>query len=214
MKTIVLLFLFFFSSYLIAQKDSSVSTTSFDLYFGYRPSFQSFYNQINTTSKFDLNTPLQIVGIGISGQFIVTRGDNFFGHFIYNQVIPKDITLNDTIKCKITGFNFSYGYGDAITSKTGLFSLYYYAGFNLGRLRTYSDELARQKNFYFSPKIGIQPKIKIKNIAISLIVECDYDITNPNWKHNTFSSRDQTKITKLRQSGVTGQIGIGYIIPN
>ena len=214
MKTILLTILILISYLVTAQKGSSASSTSFDLYYGYRPSFQNFYNKLNTTSKFDLNQPLQIIGIGISGQFIVTRGNNFFGHFIYNQVIPKDIILNDTIKCKITGFNFSYGYGDAITSKTGLFSLYYYAGFNTGRLRTYGNELARQKNFYFSPKIGLQPKIKIKNIAISLIIECDYDITNANWKHNTFSSRNQTKINKFRQSGITGQLGIGYIIPN
>lgn len=191
-----------------------MSTTSFDLYFGYRPSFQSFYNQLNTTNKFALDSPLQIVGIGISGQFVVTRGDNFFGHFIYNQVMPKDITINDSIKCKITGFNFSYGYGDAITSETGLLSLYYYAGFNTGRLRTYGNELAKQKNVYFSPKIGLQPKIKIENIAISLIIECDYDITNPNWKHTIFSGRDQTKINKLRQSGITGLISVGYIMPN
>jgi hypothetical protein len=212
MRTTILLILILISSFLTAQKDTTGATNSFDLYFGYRPSFQNFYNQLNTTNKFALNAPLQIIGIGTSGEFVVTRDGNFYGHFIYNQVIPKDIIVNDTIKCKITGFNFSFAYGDAISTRSGLFSLYYYAGFNTGRLRIYDNDLTRQKNVYFSPKIGIQPKIKYKDISLSFILECDYDITNPNWKHTLLSNREQTRITKFRQSGITAQIGIGYCI--
>ena len=212
MRAIILLILISISSFLTAQKDTSGSINSYDLYYGSRPSFQNFYNQLNTTNKFEFSRPIQIIGIGTSGRFPVTRDGSICGHFIYNQIIPQSIYINDTIKCKITGFNFSFAHGDVISTKSERFALFYYAGFNTGRLRIYGNQLASQKNFYFSPKIGIQPKISYKNFAISFILECEYDITNPNWKHTLFSNREQTKINKIRQSGVTGQIGIGYAI--
>lgn len=210
MRTITLLIPIFISSFLTAQKDTTSSINSFDLYYGYRPNFQNFYNQLNTTNKFELGMPIQMIGIGTSGRFPMTRDGSLCGHFIYNQIIPQTIYISDTIKCKITGFNISFADGDAISTSSRRFTLFYYAGFNTGRLRLYGNQLTKQKNFYFSPKIGIQPKITYKKFAMSFIIECEYDITNPNWKRTLFSNRDQTKINKIRQSGVTGQIGIGY----
>ncbi len=212
MKTVTLLVLFFISTFLAAQKDTISSISSYDLYYGCRPSFQNFYNQLNTTNKFEFNNPLQMIGIGSSGRFPITRDGSMCGHIIFNQIIPQSIYINDTIKCKITGFNFSLSHGDAISNKSGFFTLFYYAGFNTGRLRLYGNHLARQKNVYFSPKIGLQPKITYKKFALSFIIECEYDITNPNWKHTLFSNGDQVKVNKIRQSGVTGQIGIGYAL--
>lgn len=212
MKSIILLSFILINGFILAQKDKSKSINSFDLYYGYRPSFQNFYNQLNTTNKFEFNRPIQMIGFGVSGRFPMTRDGSICGHFVYNQIIPQSIYINDTINCQITGFNFSYANGDAISTSSGLFTLFYYAGFNTGRLRLYGNQLARQKNVYFSPKIGIQPKITYKNFAVSFIIECEYDITNPNWKHTFFSNKEQTKINKIRQSGVTGQIGIGYVI--
>jgi hypothetical protein len=151
-----------------------------------------------------------MIGIGTSGQFTVNREGSFCGHFIFSQVIPQAIQIKDSIKAKITGFNFGFAYGGAISSRSEMVSLFFYAGFNTGRLRIYGNELIRQKNGYFSPKIGIQPKIIFNNIALSFILECDYDITNPNWKKTLFSSKDQLTMDKYRQSAVTAQVSLGY----
>lgn len=191
--------------------DSTNKFFPFDFYYGYRSSFQSFYNQLNTTNNFKFNKPLQTLGIGMSGEFNISRADNFNGHFIYSQIIPQTIHIKDTIKCKITGFIFSFAYGRTLlTAKSGIFNLGFYLGFNTGRLRMYGNELVRQKNPFFSPKIGLQPKIKLGHIDFTFIFEYEYDISKSDWKRTLFSNNDKVSLNNLRQTGITAQVGIGY----
>ncbi|MFI5141223.1 MAG: hypothetical protein ACHQII_02605 [Bacteroidia bacterium] len=199
--------------YLITQKDTthindSTDYSSFDIYYGYRSYFQNFYNQLNTTKNTQFNKPVQTIGIGYSGYFAVNRESTFYGRFIYSQVIPQSIIVNNNINCKITGFVFNAAFGKELETKK--FAVYFYAGFNTGRLRMYGNELVRQKNAFFSPKIGLQPKIKLGHIIVSLIIEYEYDITNPNWRRTYFSNNNKINLSSFRQTGITALLSIGY----
>ncbi len=210
-KTFVILMTFVTVS-LTAQNDKNHGLNSFDLYYGYRVYSQDFYKQLNTINSIELNMPLQTVGIGISGYFPVQRKGGFYGHFIYNQILPQSIKIQDTLTGKISGYVFSFACGRTLVKSLKNFSLNYYIGFNTGRTRLYSNDLIRQKNYFFSPKVGIQPKIKIGRIGLTCIIEYEYDITNPSWKKMSFRPAEIIKANSLRQSGITGQLGFCFIM--
>ena len=212
MKQILLIISIFITINLNSQTDSKHGLNSFDIYYGYRIYSQDFYKQLNTLSSIELNMPLKTIGVGTSGYFPVQRKGGFYGHFIYNQIIPQAIKIQDTLTGKISGYVFSFACGRTLIKTLKNFSLNYYLGFNTGRIRLYENELIRQKNYYFSPKIGIQPKIKVGRIALTVIVEYEYDITRPAWKKMAFRSADIVHANALRQSGLTAQIGLCYIL--
>jgi hypothetical protein len=183
MKTTTFVILMtFVTVFLTAQNNQKHGLNSFDFYYGYRVYSQEFYKQLNTINSIELNKPLQTVGIGTSGYFPVQRMGGFYGHFVYNQIIPQSIKIQDTLTGKISGYIFSFACGRTLIKSLRNFSLNYYIGFNTGRIRLYENPLIREKNYFFSPKVGIQPKIKIGKIGLTFIVEYEYDVTNPNWK--------------------------------
>ena len=195
-------------SFVAQTKNTTLS--SFDIYYGCRPLFQNFYKQLNTINDLKFGKPLQTIGVGSSGHFLVNRGSDFYGHWIYNQILPQTIFIQDSIKGKLSGFVFSFAYGASIISKNFVFM--FYSGFNTGRLRMFGNELIRQKNPFFSPKIGIQPKIKLGKIALTLIIESEYDISKPRWRRTSLANENKSNLDALKQSGITAQLGVGYLI--
>src|ERR1700741_236336 len=177
MKLYIIITAIVFSSLFAKAQRCGMSTTTFDLHYGYRSFTGSFYDQFNRVNKISFSTPLQVVGVGVSGRFIVNRGGGYNGHFTYNKIIPQNIRIQDSIGCKVSGFVYSMGYGTSIVSFPGIFNLDAYLGFNTGRIKCAGNELVRQKNPFFSPKIGLQPKFIINRIAISLRCEYESDVS-------------------------------------
>lgn len=183
---------------------------SFDVYYGYRSFSGNFYNQFSKITKPDLSLPLQVVGVGVSGRFIVTRGSNFNGHFTYSKVIPQRIKVQDTLSGKVGGFFVSFGYGTSLIRVPRVFDLDVYTGFNTGRIKITGNELLQQKNPFFSPKIGLQTKLTLCNIAISLRGEYEYDISKVNWRRTLVANENKVNLAGFRQTGITALLGIGY----
>ncbi len=208
MRKFTLIFVFF-SSFLSAQRKDSIAGNTLDIYFGYKNYFNDFNKKFNHTGSFNPSLPVQVIGIGISGPFNVNRGANFDGHFIYSQVIPSTITINDTLKVKINGFNFSFAYGKAII-KRRFFTPIIYIGFNTGRLRLNGDSDIKEKNPYFCPKVGFQPKIFFGRLVLSLIIEADWDISRKSWRRTNFSKENQLKINNFNQSCIMTLLSVGY----
>jgi hypothetical protein len=213
MKTLTTILLLSITLSLAAQKDTTSDQTlsSFDIYYGVRPFFGDLYHQLNSTTNFSFSPPIRTIGIGTSGHFIMSRASDFYGHFVYNQILPEAIHIQDTIKAKITGFIFSFAYGGAVTTTSGVFAFYFYLGLNTGRLKITGDENLAQKNPFFAPKIGVQPKIKLGRIALTFIFEYDYDISKTSWRRTLFAKVDQVNIAPFRQTALTGQVGLGYL---
>lgn len=208
MKHLFFILLTAWSFSLKAQDSTKVSNNFLDIYYGYRPFFQAFNGQLNTTDKIELSTPLQLLGIRGCEDIHVGNRMRFYQHFTYNQVIPQPVYIHDTLKGNITGCVWGMGYGGLL--KSSVVDLYYYLGFNTGRLRIYGNELIRQKNPFFSPKVGIQPRLKFGKIGITALIEYDYDISKTAWRRTLLANKDKVDIDRLRQTGITAQIGICF----
>lgn len=185
----------------------------YQLYFGYKTYLKAITNNINTFDNFRADHPLQVVGIGFSEQLTFSAGNtggNFHGIFSYQYIIPQPVWINDSINGRITGFVFGAGGGKLFTQRSGTFSFLLYGGFNTGRLRLYNNETIRQKNPFFSPKIGIRPKLNIGRVSFSILAEAEYDISKTSWRRLNIANPDKVNIDKLRQSGLTTLIGISY----
>lgn len=192
------------------DKTGNENYTNLDLYYGYKTYFHDFQHRFNTVYNINTSNPVQLVGLGYSGYFTVDGNKNFYGHFGYSQVVPQTLRVNDTIGAKVTGFVFSVAYGTAYVTANKKFTLILYLGFNTGRLRFYGDEQVRQKNPFFSPKIGIQPKLQLGRFNITLIAEAEEDISKRNWRRMLGTNSDKANINGFKQSGVTTMIGVGY----
>lgn len=210
MKRLIVIFFSILCFSSKAQDSTKIASDSYlDIYYGYRSLFQDFDGQLNTTENINLSTPLQLIGIrGCEYIKFAWPGVRFYQHFAYNQVIPQPIYIHDTLKGNLTGCLWGMGYGGLLKSK--VVDLYYYLGFNTGRLRIYGKEQIRQKNPFFAPKIGLQPRFKFGKIGITAVVEYDYDVSKTAWRRTLLANKDKVNIDRLRQTGVVAQIGICF----
>jgi hypothetical protein len=214
-----LFFLFFIllTTSLFGQKKEP-KYLSLDVMYGQKILNESSFNgQLNSFNKPEFGGSISYIGIGISTSILVARGKIFdhFGNIYYTQIIPQDIKINDTIKSKITGFNFGFTYfGFDIFPKQKIFNTYVTLGINTGRLRLYQNSLTEEKNPYFSPKIRLQPTLSLGLIRLSLHIEYEYDISKKNWRKTNFSKSDNINLNKTSNSGLNVLASIGYIIKN
>jgi len=199
------------------KKDKPVKTDYYhnqtiDLYYGYRVYDKSYYNQINSTEKkLDPRLPIQIVGIGFSGHgYTLERNGRITAQLNYYKVIPTRVNLEDSLRTKISGYAFEMGIGYGLANDKKTIGIAGYLGFNTGRTTLSKNEYISQKNQFFSPKITLQPKVIIKHISISIILEAEYDVTNPAWKKTLFNRKDLHLLQPFQQNCFTGLVSIGY----
>lgn len=191
---------------------------SLDLYYGNRVYDKSYYNQINAIDNIDLKTPPTFVGIGFSGypahvvainrtslniKWMLWQGN-------YYKIIPNQITIEDSLNTKLSGYAVGLGFGAALATRKENLSLTAYIGFNTGRTTLSKNEFISQKNQFFAPKITIQPKFIVKQIALSFIVECEYDISNPMWRQTIFERKEPHLLKPFNQTCLTGIVSLGY----
>jgi hypothetical protein len=192
-------------------KSLAYAQTTFDLYYGNRIYINNYYSQLNTVSKTSLSTPPMVVGLGISGYhhyFGARSRMKFFSN--YYKVIPATVMIEDSFKTTLSGFVFGAAVGPSFSNSKKTLNLNIYLGFNTGRTTLINNEYISQKNPFFSPKISIQPKIMIKRFAISLIVEAEYDVSNPAWKSKRWNSKDPHQLLSFNQTCYTAIISVGY----
>lgn len=185
---------------------------SIDLYYGYRVYDKSYYNQINSIDKkIDPNMPLQIIGIGVSGyNHTLNAKGKLYNQINYYKIIPTRVMIEDSLNTKISGYAIGCGIGYGIGTSKKTLSISGYIGFNTGRTTLSKNEYISQKNQFFSPKIMIQPKLIIKRISISVILEAEYDVTNPGWNRPIFERKDPYLLKPFHQNCFTGIVSIGY----
>ncbi len=220
MKTaIVLLIVVLMNLGVSAQKkqaDNSATVTKgrtnfTELSYGSRTTIQNFYDQLNAPTFIKLGRPLQIITIGACENIHFWTRYSLYANLAYSQVIPQTIYLWDTLKGKITGGVLNLSFGKFIVQSKS-FDLSYYIGFNTGRLRMFDNEPIHQKNGFFSPKVGIRPRVKFGRFSIVGSVEYEYDLSKSNWNRTRFSTGNKVRINNLKQSGMTVQLGVGYTL--
>lgn len=206
---LILFFLLTFYLPLSAQKPKHPRPL-FGLHYGYRLPSQNFYNQLNSVSDFDVGKPLQVFGFTYSSHVLFGRRGTADGHGMYSTIIPKTIRINDSVSSKINGFVFSLALGKSLVTKSGALGIGAYLGVNTGRLRLSGTESLKQKNPFFSPKVGLEPRVLLGKMGISFILEYEYDLSKSGWRKTRFSNGDKLPLNSLRQSGITGLVCIGF----
>jgi hypothetical protein len=212
MKPTLILLLLLTGCKLTAQRKGVVSL---DLSAGYKSFDRSFQKQFNAIDNFSFSKPLQTVGLNFGGHFEDNQNGEE-GHresslyFSYSYILPQPVLLNDSVSCMVSGFSIGQAYGWDFLKENKNLDILLGLGANTGRTKFYRNNLARQQNFFFSPKVCLQPKIAIKKVVLTLTIEYEYDISNPNWKKAWFAKGEQIKLDRLRQNAFTTVFGIGY----
>ncbi|MFT6981818.1 MAG: hypothetical protein ACJAUD_000584 [Crocinitomicaceae bacterium] len=200
-------------------KSTSQKHTSFDIQYGQRILQKSYLNgQLNSFGNFNFSDPISFIGISVTGAFAVGRrssygNTHYSGQMSYSLVIPREITINDTINGKLTGYNFGCSiWGFDVFPNVGAFDLMLDVGFNAGRLRIYGDTLIKQKNPYFAPAVSLTTRVSFGKFALHIRGSYDYDITKKNWRRTFFSRTEKVTISETKLSGIMIFAGIGYNI--
>jgi hypothetical protein len=212
-KILVMIFLLVTNIVFCQKNKSNRSIGSYELLYGTRLYTNSFYDQLNTFDNYSYGIPIQLVGIGYSGGFEVSRAYNFFGHWSYSQVVPQNIIINDSLSANVNGFLFSFSvFGWNLIPKSKIFNIHFNGGFNTGRLRLSKNEFLKQKNPFFSPKLTIQPKLAIGKVVLSIRADYEIDISSNSWRRTASAKGDKIPINTFNQSGATLFLSLGYRI--
>ncbi len=212
MKTLPRLFIPFFLTLCLFSKVQA-QFTSRDITYGGRFPSRSFYQQFNTLENFQLYKPLQTVGIAVTGHYFVNKRGDPDGYSSYCQILPQDIVVQDSIKCRVNGFVFGFMlFGRDVFKKMDHFDFIICTGFNTGRLRLEHNELIRRKNAFFSPAVAAVPRLRIGRLVLSARFEYEYDISSPRWKKFLFAKDGGITLSNLRQNGLSTCISLGWTI--
>jgi hypothetical protein len=185
--------------------------TTLDLYYGNRVYINNIYRQLNTVERTSLSTPPAVIGAGISGHDHPFGARSRYSSILnYYKVIPATVMIEDSLKVTLSGFVAGVGAGAVFSNLKKTLNLNIYLGLNTGRTTLINNEYISQKNPFFSPKISIQPKVIIRRFAISLIVEAEYDVSNPAWKAKRWNKKEAHPLSSFNQTCYTGIISIGY----
>ncbi len=185
--------------------------------YGSKNYIDNFYGQLNTYQQQTLFHPVQLLGLSIGTppdhlKLKKTSLMRTVQHLSFSQVIPQDVKIQDSIHGRLTGFVIGVSGGIDLLGSTKHFNLMITGGFNTGRLRMYENELLRQKNPFFSPKLAVEPAIRFGNCIISLKGEYEYDVSGANWRRTWFANKDKVNLNAFHQSGLTTLISVGYVI--
>lgn len=191
-------------------KPERTGTHSLDLYFGYLAYQDDFYKQLNTGENLNINLPPQVVGFGLSG-YERAVGRTYYSYQIDAQkYLPQFITIHDTIQAVYSGARFGMGLGKRFSSDNGNLSISGYLGFNSGRSTLKNKDLTSVQKPFFCPKISIQPKLILKNIALSLTITAQGDVTNLKWIPAYINGNNKISLANMSQTGISAVFGIGY----
>ncbi|MBI1836318.1 MAG: hypothetical protein HYR91_03535 [Flavobacteriia bacterium] len=197
------------------QSNNTIETT-FDFIFG-KKYFQNniFSPSLNTMNKYELLSPLNYLGFGLTGSYVKNKKSYYDGHLEYTQIIPQKIYTTDSNQMNISGFNLGYGFlGRDLFRKSRTIDLIFSLGFNTGRLKVNALENGKYKNPYFSPMISINPRINFNKISIFGRVTYEYDISKSNWRHTNISNGPNVNLYPIKSTGLYAVVGIGVIIPD
>lgn len=170
-------------------------------------------NQFNSFRYSKLGNPLQTIGLSLTGTIDADEVAHYYStHLSYSQIIPQQFSINDSLSGKINGGFFSYNIiAYDFTPRSIFSSVLLGGGFNTGRLRVSADGYRSLRNPYFAPALFFNPRFFIKNIAISLRTEYQFDVSQKKWKPVRLSQKQERfDLENLNQSGLILNLCIGW----
>lgn len=171
-----------------------------------------FGNSINTFNSIDISRPISLLGLELHYFFHYNPRNSIHVYYKYNQIIPRTIYINDSVKKQINGFNYSMDFSFFRFFKKSKFTkLNLCVGFSTGRLRITSSDV-KQKNPFFAPSLSIHNSYRIKKFCIQWGASYSFDVSKTGWRKTYFSNESGMLIQPFNQTGVNVSVGIGYSI--
>lgn len=198
--------------------------TTSELVYGTTLFRKDFGGQLNTLDQYNAGRPIQYVGLGISGRFMLDNKWPFFGGFLAAKYLPQAFRVSDSVSGVITGSIFGMTAGFDCFPKVKRLDVIVSGGLNLGRLKLIRDhwnfldyrgnELHR-KNMLICPKASVMTKYYIRQFCLTLSAEYQYDISNSRWKEKILATGKPSSVpvAGFNQTGLNLSIGLGWIIP-
>jgi len=189
-------------------------TSTLDLNYGYHLCSNNYYGELNSIDPFNASKPFSIIAITTTEH--MWKRSYQKGKFSF--FIPSNIKIQDSINFKTSGFAIDYDFSydliknNSDKSKKKPFYLLVGIGFSSGQIYLGSNSSYHQKNPYFSPKLTIQPRYRIKKIILSLTFDYSYDISKGKWKDTRINKKNVATIKDFKQSGLTTLFSIGYCV--
>ncbi|MES2286925.1 MAG: hypothetical protein V4547_14640 [Bacteroidota bacterium] len=171
---------------------------------------EDFQNQLKPLDKISFQKPCDFVSFGYFGQLSTSRSYSFAAIWTISYLIPSTITINDSVKEKLKGFNYTLSIaGQNIIRKKNI-GLFLTEGIKGGRLKLVDEQQKKIKNSLFGPFVGLVLRTTVSYITIFTSGQFCYDISSTKWKPTWFSKGQNLDISTLRQNGFTFTIGISY----
>lgn len=186
---------------------------SIDVLYGHCLLKNDFNQQFNSQQHVSFSSPIQTVGIGLSGAYVRNHRHDVGLHYSYSQVVPQKIIIHDSIGGKINGFILSIDlFGRDLLPKSKIANCILSFGFNTGRFRISTNDYKQQKNPFFSPTLSLQPKLWIGSVVLSIRADYGFDLSKSGWRSVNFSNKTTPlQLNALKQTGAIFYFSIGWV---
>ena len=207
-----IIIIFLFSAKLYGQNMLLPVAPSIEINAGYRLTQNGFYNQINSFSSFNSNHPLFTFGIGIGDHYALGLR-HAFRIVLFNQILPQNIVLNDSINSSIRGFIVSAGAGLSLFFRHSKhFDLHIGIGVNAGRIKIYEKDYINKVIPIVAPKLILKPTFYFSRFYASLNLEYDYDFINSKWKNIGVNKYNDVTVNSFNYTSLTTSIDFGFFL--
>lgn len=184
---------------------------SIEINAGYRLTQNGFYNQINSFKNFNSNRPLFTFGVGIGDHYALGAWQAF-RKVLFNQILPQNIVLNDTINVTIRGCIASVGAGLSFIRNSKHFDLHIGIGVNAGRIKLYEKDYINKVIPIVTPKLILKPTFFFSRFYTSINIEYDYDFINSKWKNIGDNKYNDITVNNFKYTSLTTTIDFGFFL--
>lgn len=204
---IILLFIFTkLYGQLLLPVDPSIEINA-----GYRLTQNGYYNQINSFNNFNSSRPLFTFGIGLGDHYGLGAW-HAFRKVLFNQILPQNILLNDSINATIRGFIVSAGAGLSFMRNSKHFDLHIGIGVNAGRIKLYDKGNINKEIPIVTPKLILKPTVYFSRFYTSINIEYDYDFINSKWKNVGDNKYNDLTLNNFNYTSITSTIDFGFFL--
>jgi hypothetical protein len=175
---------------------------------------KSLSPKINDLGSYKISKPKQKIGIQWPNSGMRFQGTlDYYGSIEYSYMLPVKIIMNDSLSCRLNGFNFAMDiYAFSFFEKSEVVLLKAGLGFNTGRLTLSSAEF-RQKNPFFAPQVSVYNGYTLfHRFSIGFSGSYFYDISKTSWKRTFWLAINQsTTLKPFNQSGIQINLSLGWV---
>lgn len=178
----------------------------------YNKNFFLLFNSFNDQPNY---IP-QSIGI-VSNRLPIASGsatrmdDGFYGSIMFSQLIPKEVSLYDTLNMALSGFKLRFSRELYYWDPHNHFNVLTSISASTGRLKLWGDKRANQKNQFYRLEIGLQPRLLLGKFALSLHTFYGLDIGSGKWKKAWFNKTPQIELPRFTQGGLDVGISLGHV---